>query len=306
MQMEPMALGSPPSSPSSPQVNPNFLPAFLMGEQQTQTPNRTTNLSPTKNRSFGYKTPASGNEQRVLHSRVFNMVSPQEQSSFNISNVGTEKTGPPALGLFDTLETPEFANSTKIDPAASFREPFDIRSPIAEKSFNTPSNSAFQRNLNDSLSKTHPFRRIDKSDSLWVTVLGFPPHAASLVLTQFSQFGTITDKKFPPEGNWVNLKYSSPHEVSRAMSFNGKVISNSIMVGVITHQRNAIASPQWENKENTDDLPVQAAMLASPNRARSLTQPYVLPRHTEVLSPQNVPQRSTGLVTKAMEYVFGW
>lgn len=304
MQMEPMALGSPPSSPSSPQANPNFLPAFLMGEQQVQTPNRPTNLSPTKNRSFGYKTPTSGNEQRTLHNRIFNMV-PQEQTPFNLSNVGAEKTGPPALGLFDTLETTELTNSTKIDPSTSFREPFDIRSPILEKSFNA-SHSAYQRNLNDSLSKTHPFRKADKSESLWITVLGFPPHAANLVLTQFSQFGTIIDKKFPPEGNWVNLKYSSPHEVSRAMSFNGKIISNSIMVGVISHQKNTITSPQWENKENTDDIPVQVAMLTSPNRARSLTQPYVLPRNTEVLSPQNVPQRSTGLVTKAMEYVFGW
>lgn len=301
--MEPMALGSPPSSPSSPQNNPNFLPAFLMGEQQVQTPNRPTNLSPTKNRSFGYKSPTSPNEQRVISNRLLNMA-PQE-SSFNLSNVVTEKAGPPALGLFDTLDTPDFANSTKIDPSSSFREPFDIRSPIqTEKSYSTP-NSQFQRNLNDSLSKTHPFRKIDKSESLWVTVLGFPPHAASLVLTQFSQFGTITDKKFPPEGNWVHIKYNSPHEVSRAMSFNGKIISNSIMVGVIQNQLNNIPSPIW-NKENDSNVCVQATMLASPNRARSLTQPYALPRNAEVLSPQNVPQRSTGIVTKAMEYVFGW
>lgn len=303
--MEPMALGSPPSSPSSPQVNPNFLPAFLMGEQQVQTPNRPTNLSPTKNRSFGFKTPTTGNDQRVLHNRVFNVMSP-EQPSFNISNVGAEKAGPPALGLFDTLESPEFANSTKIDPSTSFREPFELRSPISDRSFSATSSTTFQRNLNDSLSKTHPFRKVDKSDSLWVTVLGFPPHAASLVLTQFSQFGNITDKKFPPEGNWVHIKYSSPHEVSRAMSFNGKIISNNIMLGVIPYQRSNVSSPQWENKENTEEVPVQAAMLASPNRARSLTQPYVLPRNAEVLSPQNVPQKSTGLVTKAMEYVFGW
>lgn len=305
--MEPMALGSPPSSPSSPQINPNFLPAFLMGEQQVQTPNRPTNLSPTKNRSFGYKSPTQGNDQRVLHNRVFNMMA-QEQPSFNINNVGTEKTGPPALGLFDTIDGSEFANSTKIDPSNSFREPFELRSPISDRSFSAANNSTFQRNLNDSLSKTHPFRKVDKSDSLWVTVLGFPPHAASLVLTQFAQFGNITDKKFPPEGNWVHIKYSSPHEVSRAMSFNGKIISNNIMVGVIPLQKNnSIPSPQWENKENTEEVPpVQAAMLTSPNRARSLTQPYVLPRNTEVLSPQNVPQKSTGLVTKAMEYVFGW
>lgn len=302
--MEPMALGSPPSSPSSPQINPNYLPSFLMGEQQAQTPNRPSNLSPTKNRSFGYKSPTTSNEQRGIHNRMFNVTS-QEQSSFNLSNVGTEKTGPPALGLFDTLDTPDFANSTKIDPSVPSREPFDIRSPIADKSFSASNNPTYQRNLNDSLCKTNPFRKIDKSDSLWVTVLGFPPHAASLVLTQFSQFGTITDKKFPQEGNWVHLKYSSPHEVSRAMSFNGKIISNSIMVGVIPHQKNTSNSPQWENKEN-DEISPQAAVLTSPNRARSLTQPYVLPRDTAVLSPQNVPQRSTGLVTRAMEYVFGW
>lgn len=181
--MEPMALGSPPSSPGSPPVNPNFLPAFLMGERQAQTPNRSANLSPTKNRSFGYKSPASTSEQRTLHPKMFNNI-PSENSPFNMSNA--EKTGPPALGLFDTLETNDFAHSSRIDTLTSpTRDPLPNRYPDTPNSLyignvndtvdGTPTkgfqhNVSLQKNLNDSLSKTHPFRKqVEKNDELWVS-----------------------------------------------------------------------------------------------------------------------------------------
>lgn len=81
------------------------------------------------------------------------------------------------------------------------------------------------------------------------------------------------------------------------------------MVGVIPkHKPSNPKIIHFEDKENNTvcNDATSTSVITSPNRARSLTQPYTLPRNTEVLSPQNVPQRSTGLVTKAMEYVFGW
>jgi len=144
------------------------------------------------------------------------------------------------------------------------------------------------------------------NDNMWVTVLGFPPHAASLVLSQFAQCGTIVDKKFPSEGNWVHLKYSSQYETAKALSFNGKLISNSIMVGVVPY--NVI-----ENKENAQaainnmSMFNDSTVLTSPNRARPLTQSFNMQHNAaDIMSPTNCPQKSTGIVTKAMEYVFGW
>lgn len=299
--MEPMTLGSPPSSPGqSPQANPAFLPAFLMGDTPAQSPQRNNQLSPTKNRSFGFKTPTIATNERQIQNRFLNQPTPSEQ--YNLSNnVPAEKSGPPTLSLFDTLDSKnDFANSTRID-GRQFSTPtkeFEPKSPISSK-IGTPQSNI--RNLNDSLNKWNSYKKPD-NENLWVTVLGFPPYASSLVLTQFSHCGNIIDKKFPPDGNWVHIKFSNKHEVAKAMSYNGRLISNSVMIGVILHH-------EKENKENTVQSPQDNRItptITSPNRARSLTQPYALSQNTEVLSPQNVPQRSTGIVTKAMEYVFGW
>lgn len=43
----------------------------------------------------------------------------------------------------------------------------------------------------------------------WVTVFGFPPSAASFILSQFSQLGTILQHHIPPNGNWMHLKYQT-------------------------------------------------------------------------------------------------
>ena len=43
----------------------------------------------------------------------------------------------------------------------------------------------------------------------WVTVFGFPPSAASFILSQFAQLGTILQHHIPPNGNWMHLKYQT-------------------------------------------------------------------------------------------------
>lgn len=295
-EMEPMTLGSPPASPStSPAANPNFLPAFLLGESQTSSPSKTRNLP--------YKPNTPGIENRgALHQKYYAMSPQQEQPSsatFNLSAVA-EKSGPPSRGLFDTVDSPSGCYSP---PRTDNRNYFT--SPIRDNDQRaTPQRSnSFSRNLNESLHKSCK-RPIDNSESLWVTVLGFPPHAASLILSQFAQCGTILDKKFPPEGNWVHLKFSSQYETAKALSFNGKLISNSIMIGVLP------CNTIIENKENASNLNEslrENLNVTSPNRARPLVQSFIPKQSsTEVLSPQNIPQKSTGLVSKAMEYVFGW
>lgn len=47
----------------------------------------------------------------------------------------------------------------------------------------------------------------DTLEDTWVTVFGFPPAAASYILTQFTQLGTITEHHNPGLGNWMHLKY---------------------------------------------------------------------------------------------------
>jgi hypothetical protein len=49
----------------------------------------------------------------------------------------------------------------------------------------------------------------DSDSSTWVTVFGFPPSAASYILSQFSQCGTILQHHMPANGNWMHIKYQT-------------------------------------------------------------------------------------------------
>lgn len=304
-----MTLGSPPASPGqSPTANPNFLPAFLLGEHQTSSP-RPNSISPTKNRPGPFKltsTPGIENRGLSVHQRLYQHQSSspadQPQTSFNLSAV-VEKSGPPSKSLFDTIDSPLDNYSSPNPSRADARSNAHFPGP---SNFSTPQkNVSFSRNLNESLQKSYK-RPTDSADNLWITILGFPPHASSLVLAQFAQCGAIVDKKFPPEGNWVNLKYSTQYEVAKALSFNGKLISNSIMVGVVPCTNMEMNKENANTLNNLNDSALNRS-ITSPNRARPLTQSFVQRQaSTDVIQPQNVPQKSTGIVSKAMEYVFGW
>lgn len=280
--MEPMALGSPPSSPSSPGVNPNFLPPFLLGEAQPSTPIRGGG-SPNLNRSTPSQRYAlSSTEPRDLRQKLFNQSVAElgYQSSYTAQHV--ERHGPPKQGLFDTIDNRRLGNTT-LDSSAGDISVYNE----ANESIN------FNQSLNDSIRNT---TRNEANETLWVTVFGFPPSALGVVLAHFANFCAILDKKIPTQGNWVHLKLGSFNDVRKALSFNGKCISNTIMIGVMPYS-NVIG-----NKENLD-----ASLLNQTSRARSLRQTAISPAALNaVTSSPNVPQKSTGLVTKAMEYVFGW
>lgn len=46
-------------------------------------------------------------------------------------------------------------------------------------------------------------------------------------------FCFIAEKKYPPQGNWVWLKFTSRMEAGRALALNGRVFSGGLMVGVL-------------------------------------------------------------------------
>lgn len=311
--MEPMCLSNSPKSPSSPGTNPNFLPAFLMGSSQPTSPN-TKNSSPSAlqaNRSINYKgTPNI--EPKNLRQKLFQQTV-NESHYTTYDNVAIEKGGPPKLGLFDTLNankaTSPIMSSTMHN---QYEQPsFNFNDSYARESNESMNQSAYNYNNSIALSQLqqqqqqyNQFNNMqqEKSNFLWVTVFGFPPSAAGLVLAQFSNFGSIIEKQFPSQGNWVNIKYSSTFEATKALSMHGKLISNCIMVGVMPCNNNG-NNKQDNNKENLD-----GNSFVSPNRTRMLRQTFSSPQMSsnEVVQPQGVPQKSTGLVSKAMEYIFGW
>lgn len=289
--MEPMTC-SPPSSPASPGIYPNFLPNFLMGgDTQPSPPNPST--SPGRPRGSGTfnKMPSSVMESRGIRPKLFDqpMTSPMSPKIFSPLS---EKQGPPKTGLFDSLEQEKKPSSPIMSSTvAHLNESVDFNesvSRIHEDSLNYSRNTSFANLMNRTNSNA---TRIDTN---WVTVYGFPPSCLTQVLSHLANCGPIIEKKVTPQGNWVHVKFSAPNEVSRALALNGKMINSNIMIGVKLHYVSG-----EEGNEN--------AVFTSPIRARNLRHSFVSPQNSNsVVTSQTLPQKSTGVLTKAMEYVFGW
>jgi hypothetical protein len=86
-------------------------------------------------------------------------------------------------------------------------------------------------------------------DPRWVTVFGFPPAAASLVVRHFQAYGVVLQHR-PGAGNWMHLqcvetgglgdgeresdechRFQSPLEAVKALSKDGRIIEGH-MIGV--------------------------------------------------------------------------
>ncbi|XP_013774903.1 nucleoporin NUP53-like [Limulus polyphemus] len=147
----------------------------------------------------------------------------------------------------------------------------------------------------------------------WVTVFGYPIASMSYILQQFSLYGTVVEHKISPCGNWMHIHYQSKLQAKKALSKNGKVFGGSIMVGVkscrgkkLTDESSKensmfeVSTPSYQTDED----------LNRSNRVaniRPLTRAYrtAVSEH-EVTSHNQTPQKTNNIISKAMEYVFGW
>lgn len=321
--MEPMTLGSPVGSSASP-VSQGFtspyLPEFLMGESTPGSANpQNTAGTPrkvSKHVSFGSLPTVRSSTPDTTESRM----SRGAQLMLNTSHTALDKSGgPPTRGLFDTLTSPAQFHTPASNPDSSFQH------------------------IN-SLSETSHCE-VDEARNTWVTIFGFPPSAASFILSQFSHYGSILEKRMPAKGNWMHVHYQTKLECRKALSNNGKVFGGTIMIGVMLCKDQDILN-DIRNKEN---VPYQrmsfvesasgtsvtrgtlnqssspASLIGTPNQfntsnlsysgtpnkmlanVRPLGQAYRMAQaDSEVFAQTNIPQRSTSMVSKAMEYVFGW
>ncbi|ELT94444.1 hypothetical protein CAPTEDRAFT_171777 [Capitella teleta] len=156
----------------------------------------------------------------------------------------------------------------------------------------------------------------DELDETWVTIFGFPPAASSFILQQFSQYGNITKHIISPDGNWMHLHFQSKLQAKKALSKNGKVFGNSIMVGVTACiDKSVMADVQdVSNLHHSSFLDSSYARQSTPGATRDnhapirpLTAAYkAASSEHEVLNAQNAPQKNNNIVSKAMEYMFGW
>ncbi|XP_043854530.1 nucleoporin NUP35 isoform X2 [Dromiciops gliroides] len=158
----------------------------------------------------------------------------------------------------------------------------------------------------------------DHLDDTWVTVFGFPQASASYILLQFAQYGNILKHVMSNTGNWMHIRYQSKLQARKALSKDGRIFGESIMIGVKpcidksvmeSFDRNAISSPAsaFTPPIKTLGTPVQPSSTPRISTMRPLATAYKASTSDyQVVSDRQTPRKDESLVSKAMEYMFGW
>ncbi|EDW00343.1 nucleoporin Nup35 [Drosophila grimshawi] len=340
--MEPMTLGSPVSSPGSNQGQ--YLPPFLMCDGQTMTPHNNT-LSPKLGRySVSFATsPGSNTPQETSYSnpQAFNRSGLiANRSLFAGCSGGTpagrtnnsHQAGPPTQGLFDTLRTEQVSTAAAGAATATTTPNMQQRNHLAMLQTSQLNSTNYSLNqsghppttqLNDSYVSSAPnavnasMRALcsplgatmspqARGAEFWVTIFGFSPGASSMILHHFAMCGTIEDVvNAPQNGNWMHVRFGSRIECGKALNYNQKIIASNVMVGVTRCTDDTII-----DKGNARLLGAEGTP-APPYRpkVRPLAQEsYNNAQYDSQVSPNrnNVPQKSSGLMNKAMDLFFGW
>uniref|UniRef100_A0AAQ4PY36 Nucleoporin NUP53 n=1 Tax=Gasterosteus aculeatus aculeatus TaxID=481459 RepID=A0AAQ4PY36_GASAC len=284
---EPMALGSPTSPKSTPGAQ--FLPGFLMGDLPAP-------ASPQP-RPFSLGTPlmdSTGTPRGGGSAPQPVVPTPKDKSG-----------APPVRSIHDELVT-------MTTPLSSHRQSFPVmQSPLSTRGASTPG----VQQLCMSPAQVDPFysqgeslSSEDQLDQTWVTVFGFPPASASYILLQFAQYGNILKHTMASPGNWMHLQYQSRLQARKALSKDGKVFGDAIMVGVkpcidksVMDGCVAVSSPM-RSSFSSSVLPSTPRSAIRPLSAayRSSCSDY------QVVADRQTPRKDDSLVSKAMEYMFGW
>ncbi|KAM9850490.1 nucleoporin NUP35 [Aulostomus maculatus] len=283
---EPMTLGS-PTSPK-PTSGAQFLPGFLMGDL-----------------------PAPASPQP----RPFSLTTPILESTGALKGGGgtapqpvvptpKDKSGaPPVRSIHDDLVT-------IATPLTTRRQTLPVmQSPLSAHQASTPGTAVQQGCLSPAqvdpfYSQGEALSADDQLDQTWVTVFGFPPASASYILLQFAQYGNILKHMMVSPGNWMHLQYQSRLQARKALSKDGKVFGDAIMVGVkpcidknVMDSSEAISSPLFSS---TLPSTPRSTIRSLSTSYRSSGSDY------QVVTDRQTPRKDDSFVSKAMEYMFGW
>uniref|UniRef100_A0A1A7YYH8 Nucleoporin NUP53 n=1 Tax=Iconisemion striatum TaxID=60296 RepID=A0A1A7YYH8_9TELE len=284
---EPMSLGS-PTSPK-PTSGALFLPGFLMGDLPAP-------ASPQP-RPFSLTMPLTENTSSNQGGGGGSALQP-------IVPTPKDKSGaPPVRSIYDDLVTAG-------TPLSAHKQSFPVvQSPLSARQASTPGTGVQQVCL--SPAQVDPFYSQgeslcsdDQLDQTWVTVFGFPPASASYILLQFTQYGNILKHTMASPGNWMHLQYQSKLQARKALSKDGKVFGDSIMVGV----KPCIDKSVMGSCEALSPPLSSSVLPSTPHSAiRPLSATYrSAASDYEVVADRLTPRKDDSFVSKAMEYMFGW
>lgn len=295
------------------------LPGFLLGEPSHQ---RTNTFSPTKKTlSFVSSPQQSGFHHNIYGSPTqesmnrssFNqtgmagghMQQQQQPKLFNYHPTSHDNSiyAPPTVGLFDSLREERNQITPMKQGLGNVTSPFQqLPLGASNESYMNASGFNVSRVMSPihNLSSNETLSRSNKPpfNSFWVTVFGFPPSSVATILSHFAQCGTIVDKIFSPQnGNWMHLRFSSLIECDKALNFNGKILANSLMIGVVQCTDQSIINEDLagEDRENVTKMRPLSRVTYETTQSTTNVEPNVF-----------APKMNNGIVSKAMDLFFGW
>lgn len=304
-----MALGS----PTSPKLGAStqFLPGFLMGDIPVPS-------TPQPRPSLGVM---------ELRSPILSGGSPPQP----VVSTHKDKSGaPPVRSLYDDLSSPAGLAATPL----STKKPVSFSMMQTSVLPSTPGTAASMfspaigqsRKATLSPAQMDPFytqgdtlTSDDQLDDTWVTVFGFPQASASYILLQFAQYGIIIKHVMSNTGNWMHIQYQSKLQARKALSKDGRIFGECIMIGV----KPCIDKSVMESGEKSR-VPSVSSVYTPPfkpfgtpgqqvgtPRANTTMRPLTSAYNTytsdyQVVSDKPTPRKDDGVISKAMEYIFGW
>ncbi|KAH0512128.1 Nucleoporin NUP53 [Microtus ochrogaster] len=224
---EPMMLGSPTSPKTG--VNAQFLPGFLMGDLPAPVTPQPRSISGPSVGVMEMRSPllAGGSPPQPV------VPAPKDKSG-----------APPVRSIYDDISSPGLGStpltSRRQTNISMMQSPLvGVTTPVTGQSMFSPANIGQPRKTTLSPAQLDPFytqgdslTSEDHLDDTWVTVFGFPQASASYILLQFAQYGNILKHVMSNTGNWMHIRYQSKLQARKALSKDGRIFGESIMIGV--------------------------------------------------------------------------
>lgn len=144
------------------------------------------------------------------------------------------------------------------------------------------------------------------SNAEWITVFGFPPSKASFIINQFSQYGKILDHKMG-EGNWMHIAYETKFEAEKALSKNGKMFDQVLMIGVVE-----CTDPSVTNKpkkkhylvRRPQDLPDRDKLVNVTGTKRVFSESTIEDQQASGIEKRRRPEPQKSIFAKVLDNIF--
>jgi hypothetical protein len=246
-------------------------------------------------------------KENATNSILFEPFVRKQQGGTTVEEVSHEEL-PPIASLHDNLlPTSNISNSTNVNTFSNLctGSPMVINGIIG-----SPMKSSAIPNMESSQFAPTQWSSVfvnggQQQTTRAITVFGFPPNCRNEILLSFQLHGSIESFDGSDSGsNWINIIYESEWSAQKALNRNGSIFqSTGSMIGVIPMQT---AVEKVNNSADSFMSPIKRSTKnMMPDTTNNTSIFLKKEKKTNEIDLKSLPNESS-LVTKAVNYIFGW